>query len=167
MLQTMRQLALSEWLTAQPPHHSPPFLYVIKLCIIMYYYYYVLLTFFITVICLFQRWSQPPVWRSHWHTHDWVICQWICQTCQQETSGRGSLASSKVIGLAVVDLVKGERKLPAFNPTGGKHQFPADFLVSKEGKILAVKYGKDTADQWSVKELFDLAKTLNSENETK
>jgi len=73
----------------------------------------------------------------------------------------------KVIGSAVVDLVKGERKLPAFNPTGGKHQFPADFLVSKEGNILAVKYGKDTADQWSVKELFDLAKTLNTENETK
>ena len=71
----------------------------------------------------------------------------------------------KVIGSAVVDLAKGERKVPSTNPTGGKYQFPADFLVNKEGKILAVKYGTDTADQWSVKELFDIAKTLNAENE--
>jgi len=73
----------------------------------------------------------------------------------------------KLIGSAVADLVKGERKMPSRNPTGGGFQFPADFLVNKEGKILAVKYGKDAADQWSVKELFELAKTLNAENETK
>jgi peroxiredoxin len=73
----------------------------------------------------------------------------------------------KLIGSTAVDLVKGERKIPPLNPTGGRHQYPADFLVNKEGKVLAVKYGKDTADQWSVKELLELAKTLSSENENK
>ena len=67
------------------------------------------------------------------------------------------------VGSAVVDLTKGERKVAPLRPTGGRNQFPADFLVNKEGEVLAVKYGKDAADQWSVKELFELAKTLNSQ----
>lgn len=73
----------------------------------------------------------------------------------------------KAIGSAVIDLAKGERKIPSLNPTGGKYQFPADFLVNKEGKILDVNYGKDIADQWSVEGFFVLAKTVSSEDETK
>ena len=69
----------------------------------------------------------------------------------------------KVVGSAVVELAKGERKVTPLRPTGGRYQFPADFLVNQEGRILAVRYGKDTADQWSVEQLFELAKTLNSE----
>ena len=68
----------------------------------------------------------------------------------------------KLIGSAVADLVKGERKMPSRNPTGGGFQFPADFLVNEEGKVLAVEYGQYAADRWSVKELFELAKTLNA-----
>ena len=77
----------------------------------------------------------------------------------------GALLSS--IGSAVVDLVKGERQLTPLHPTGGRDQFPADFLVNKAGKVLAVKYGKDIADQWSVTELFELANSFNSECKTK
>jgi hypothetical protein len=69
----------------------------------------------------------------------------------------------QAIGSAVVDLVKGERQLTPLYPTGGRDQFPADMLVNKVGKVLAVKYGKDIADQWSVKELFELANSHSSE----
>jgi len=51
------------------------------------------------------------------------------------------------IARAVADLVKGVRKITPLHPTGGRYQLPADFLVKKEGKILAIKYGKGTADQ--------------------
>lgn len=33
--------------------------------------------------------------------------------------------------------------------------------IPGRGKVLAVKYGKDIADQWSVKELFELANNFN------
>ena len=73
----------------------------------------------------------------------------------------GALLSA--VGSAMVDLVKGERQIAPLRPTGGRDQFPADFLVNKAGKILAVKYGKDIADQWSVNELFEVANSVNSE----
>ena len=62
---------------------------------------------------------------------------------------------------AVVDLVEGVRRVIPLHPTGGRCQFPADLLLNKEGIMLALKYGKDTADQWSVKEPFEIAKILN------
>jgi hypothetical protein len=34
---------------------------------------------------------------------------------------------------------------------------PADFLVGTDGTVLAAKYGKHGADQWSVDELLALA----------
>lgn len=35
---------------------------------------------------------------------------------------------------------------------------PADFLIGKDGKVLAVKYGTHAYDQWSVDDLLKLAK---------
>ena len=60
------------------------------------------------------------------------------------------------IGMAMVDLAKGEKRVTPLYPTGGRYQFPADFLVNKKGKILAVKYGKNIMDHWSVKDLYEL-----------
>jgi hypothetical protein len=39
------------------------------------------------------------------------------------------------------------------NPTGGMLGFPADFLIASNGSVIAVKYGKNADDQWSVDEL--------------
>jgi peroxiredoxin len=42
---------------------------------------------------------------------------------------------------------------------GEKHLgLPADFLIARDGLVLAAKYGKYASDQWSVDELLDLAK---------
>ena len=40
----------------------------------------------------------------------------------------------------------------------GQLGMPADFLIDKEGRILHLKYGSNTDDQWSVDELIGLAK---------
>lgn len=41
--------------------------------------------------------------------------------------------------------------------TGGPLGLPADFLVSPDGRIKAVQYGRRAYDQWSVNELLALA----------
>lgn len=38
-------------------------------------------------------------------------------------------------------------------PTGGRFGLPADFLISPEGRITALKYGQHAYDQWTVDEL--------------
>lgn len=42
--------------------------------------------------------------------------------------------------------------------TGGPLGLPADFLIAQDGRIKAVKYGRNAFDQWSVDELLALAK---------
>ena len=42
--------------------------------------------------------------------------------------------------------------------TGGPLGLPADFLVSPDGRIKAVRYGRHAYDQWSVDELLALAR---------
>ena len=54
----------------------------------------------------------------------------------------------------------GTRSMPPSDPTGGRMGMPADFLVGKDGKIVAVKYGQHPSDHWSVDEVLSLkAKT--------
>lgn len=42
---------------------------------------------------------------------------------------------------------------------GGVHGLPADFLIDREGQIVAVKYGSHAYDQWSVSEVLELVKS--------
>jgi peroxiredoxin len=49
--------------------------------------------------------------------------------------------------------------VPTLKPEGGRLGLPADFLVSTDGKILALKYGKHAYDQWSVDELLALTQS--------
>ncbi|MFD5765822.1 peroxiredoxin-like family protein [Streptomyces sp. NPDC127049] len=51
------------------------------------------------------------------------------------------------------DLLRGRGRLPAASQPGGRIGLPADFLISPEGRITAVKYGEHIDDQWSVDEL--------------
>jgi peroxiredoxin len=53
-------------------------------------------------------------------------------------------------------------RAPSLHGATGKGEehmgLPADFLISPDGRILAVRYGTYVADQWSVDELLDLAR---------
>lgn len=42
---------------------------------------------------------------------------------------------------------------------GGHTGLPADFLIGRDGRVLAVKYGTHADDQWSVDELLATAQT--------
>ncbi|NUT38443.1 MAG: AhpC/TSA family protein [Thermoactinospora sp.] len=59
-------------------------------------------------------------------------------------------------GVVVRGLLKGGRPYPRSgeNVTG----LPADFLIDHEGMLVAVKYGRHAADQWSVDDLLGLAR---------
>jgi peroxiredoxin len=58
---------------------------------------------------------------------------------------------------ALPDIVLGRRPAPSFNPEGSLFGLPADFLVGRDGRIAACKYGAHADDQWSVDEVLSLA----------
>ena len=49
------------------------------------------------------------------------------------------------------------RPIPSLNPQGGRFGLPADFLIDRNGLILACKYGTHAYDQWSVDEVLAAA----------
>ncbi len=46
--------------------------------------------------------------------------------------------------------------LPSLRPEGGRLGLPAEFLIDRDGRVIACKYGTHVYDQWSVDELLDL-----------
>jgi peroxiredoxin len=56
-------------------------------------------------------------------------------------------------------VLRGQRPAPAAGPHGGRIGLPADFLITGDGRVLAVKYGDHAYDQWSVDELLSLARS--------
>jgi peroxiredoxin len=46
----------------------------------------------------------------------------------------------------------------------GPHGLPAEFLIGSDGTVVAAKYGKHSADQWSVNELLETADKARSAN---
>jgi peroxiredoxin len=61
-----------------------------------------------------------------------------------------------VVGTAA--MIVGRQRPPAANPHGGRLGLPGDFLIARDGRVLACKYGEHADDQWSVDELLELAK---------
>jgi len=55
-------------------------------------------------------------------------------------------------------VVRGQRRAPSVNPRGGRFGLPADFLIGKDGRVIACKYGAHADDQLSVDEVLDLAR---------
>ncbi|PKW12247.1 AhpC/TSA family protein [Streptomyces sp. 1222.5] len=55
------------------------------------------------------------------------------------------------------NVVRGRERLPVTRPHGGRLGLPGDFLVARDGRVLAAKYGEHAYDQWSVDELLKLA----------
>ncbi|MET7753925.1 peroxiredoxin-like family protein [Streptomyces sp. NPDC005389] len=55
------------------------------------------------------------------------------------------------------ELLRGRGRLPAGDQPAGRLGLPADFLITPDGRVAAVKYGEHIDDQWSVDELLTLA----------
>jgi peroxiredoxin len=78
-----------------------------------------------------------------------------------ETAKRAVL-DPRVWPAAVRGFPEGFRKNRAGKPVyPTEHEtvfgLPADFLIAPDGRVLAVKYGKNARDQWSVDEILELA----------
>ena len=55
---------------------------------------------------------------------------------------------------SVIRAPVGQRhRVPPMNPVGGGLGLPADFLITRDGRAIAVKYGQHAYDQWSVDDL--------------
>lgn len=75
---------------------------------------------------------------------------------------RAWLPILRAIGFAVAGILTGTVRLPAANPQGGRLGLPADFLIapegSRDGLVVACKYGAHADDQWSVDEVLAQAR---------
>jgi peroxiredoxin len=50
-------------------------------------------------------------------------------------------------------ILRGRQPVTSVHSEGGKLGLPADFLIARDGRILACKYGAHIYDQWSVDDL--------------
>jgi len=51
----------------------------------------------------------------------------------------------------------GRDRAPAIRQPNGRLGLPADFLISPDGRVAAVKYGRHAYDQWAVDDILALA----------
>jgi peroxiredoxin len=79
-------------------------------------------------------------------------------------SGKRALFDPRVWGsilkgvlLSLRDVLRGRKPAPSLFPEGGRWGLPADFLIDRDGVVVAVKYGEHAYDQWSVDEVLSLA----------
>ena len=54
-------------------------------------------------------------------------------------------------------VLRGRERPPSLLPEGGRWGLPADFLIDRDGAVVAVKHGEHAYDQWSVDEMLTLA----------
>jgi hypothetical protein len=63
----------------------------------------------------------------------------------------------RAVAVSAWGLLRGKGRVPAAFPHGGRYGLPGDFLIGRDGRVLATKYGEHAYDQWSVDELLALA----------
>lgn len=69
-------------------------------------------------------------------------------------SGVGAILNPRALAMALPSVVRMLPRLPGLPPWGkGVFGLPADFLIARDGRVVAFKYGKRADDQWSVDEL--------------
>lgn len=74
-------------------------------------------------------------------------------------TGLASLLNARPLLIAVPNIIRMLPKFPGVPLSGkGVFGFPADFLISRGGEVIALKYGKHADDQWSVDEVLSLAR---------
>lgn len=65
--------------------------------------------------------------------------------------------------VGVLDALRRSRRLATGTAAqGGPFGLPADFLIGRDGRLLACAYGVHADDQWSVDELLELARVAQS-----
>ncbi|MCT4356115.1 AhpC/TSA family protein [Streptomyces sp. Je 1-79] len=64
---------------------------------------------------------------------------------------------ARAVLLGTWELLRGRARPPVRRPRGGRLGLPADFLITPDGRVAAVKYGEHADDQWPVDELLTLA----------
>jgi hypothetical protein len=77
----------------------------------------------------------------------------------ETTTAKSAYLSWKIFRLVPFMLagkLRGEKVMPPSDPTGGDLGLPADLLIASDGRVLAVKYGDNRFDQWTVDEVLEL-----------
>lgn len=64
----------------------------------------------------------------------------------------------RAIHASAREILRGRSLMPRLNPEGGRVGLPADFLIDKDGEIVACKYGSFVYDQWRLEEVLELAR---------
>lgn len=59
---------------------------------------------------------------------------------------------------SLLGILRRRAAVPAMRPRGGRLGLPADFLIGRDGRVLASKYGEHADDQWSVDELLRISR---------
>ncbi|AKV03491.1 hypothetical protein AKJ09_10154 [Labilithrix luteola] len=67
----------------------------------------------------------------------------------------------RAIAFFVVAMLRKRASAPSPNPEGGRYGLPADFLVGRDGRVVASKYGAYVDDQWSVDEVLTHARAAH------
>jgi peroxiredoxin len=65
----------------------------------------------------------------------------------------------RAVAASLVAVVRGRTPVPPVNPAGGRFGLPADILIAPDGRVVACRYGRHAADQWSVDELLEAARS--------
>jgi hypothetical protein len=68
------------------------------------------------------------------------------------------------VSLSLWAIVRKRGHPPALNPQGGRFGLPADFLIARDGRVLACKYGDHVYDQWGVISRKGPLRTLKATN---
>ncbi|MGW2560995.1 peroxiredoxin-like family protein [Streptomyces sp. NPDC001514] len=63
----------------------------------------------------------------------------------------------RAVARSAWEVARGRERAPAPTQPGGRLGLPADFLIGRDARVLAAKYGEHVYDQWSVDELLALA----------
>jgi hypothetical protein len=85
-----------------------------------------------------------------------------------EASIRGMLdprawgAIIQAVLLRLWEVILARKSAPALHIPGGRFGLPADFLIARDGTVVASKYGVHIYDQWSVDELLGMVVSKNA-----
>ncbi|WP_338425798.1 peroxiredoxin-like family protein [Sphingopyxis kveilinensis] len=67
----------------------------------------------------------------------------------------------RAVAGGLVDIMRG-RPTPPLIPAGGRYGLPADVLIDRDGRVVAIKYGAHVDDQWEVDDLLEIARSARA-----
>lgn len=73
-----------------------------------------------------------------------------------------SVLHGPTIAAGVIGLIKGASFKAGVTAPENRRSLPGDFLIGKDGTVLAAKYGRNASDHWSVDELLSIASSQDA-----